>query len=91
MSIGLNRSSVTPWSDTRLVMIDECSFASADAVSTIERHARDLKNVAFQYYGGLNVVFSRDFSQLEPPCKEPLYSSKSKDCPAFHNLLIAYI
>jgi hypothetical protein len=96
MSMGLNRSSITPemieaWSDTRLVIVDECSFASADAVNTIEKHARDLKNMAFQYYGELNVVFAGDFSQLEPPCQEPLYSSKSKNCPAFHSLLNAFV
>jgi hypothetical protein len=81
--MGLNRSSVTPemieaWSDTRLVIVEKCSFASADQVNKMEKHPRHLKRVAFKYYGGLNFVFAGDFSQLEPPCTEPLYSSKNK-------------
>ncbi len=96
MSMGLNRNAVTPemieaWSDTRLVIVDECSFASADQVNKLEKHACQLKNAAFHHYGGLNVVFAGDFSQLEPPCREPLYSSKCKPCPAFHGLLNAFI
>ena len=68
MSMGLNRSHVTPemidaWSDTRLVIIDECSFASVDQVNKMEKHARDLKKNAFHYYGGLSVVFAGSDSQ----------------------------
>jgi hypothetical protein len=57
----------------------------------MEKHARDLKRLAFKYYGGLNIVFAGDFSQLEPPCTEPLYSSKNKDCTGFHGLLNAFV
>jgi hypothetical protein len=94
--ISINRSRVTPemieeLSDTRLVIIDECSFASADQVNKIEKHARDFKQDAFHYYGGLNMVFAGDFSQLQPPRREPLYSSKEKHCSAFHGLLNAFI
>jgi hypothetical protein len=96
MSMGLNRSKIPSemieaWSDTRLVIVDECSFASADQVDKMEQHARILKNQAFQYYGGLNIVFACDFSQLEPPCTEPLYCSKKKYCTSFHGLLNAFI
>jgi hypothetical protein len=54
MSMGLNRLTITSemieaWSDTRLVIVDECSFASADQVDKMEQHARILKNQAFQY------------------------------------------
>jgi hypothetical protein len=55
----------------------------------MEQNARLLKNVAFQYYGGLNVVFAGDFSQQEPPCRTPIY--EGKECPAFHGLLNAFI
>ena len=96
MSMGLNRSHVTPemidaWSDTRLVIIDECSFASVDQVNKMEKHARDLKKNAFHYYGGLSVVFAGDFSQLEPPRREPLYSPKREQYSAFHGILNAFI
>ena len=74
MSMGLNRSSVTAdmieaWSDTRLVIVDECSFASEEQLTKLEKHARSLKRDQFRAYGGLNVVYAGDFSQLEPPCK----------------------
>jgi hypothetical protein len=72
---------IDEWVHTPLVIIDECSFASADQVSEMEKHARDLKNVAFHFYGGLKIVLAGVFSQLEPTCREPLYSSKNKDCP----------
>jgi hypothetical protein len=82
MSMSLNRTSVTQemveaWSDTRLIIIDECCFASIHDVNSMEINARVM---AFQYFGGLNVVFAGDFSQLEPPGREPLYSSHNKDC-----------
>ena len=94
MSMGLNKPKPTDdmieaWADTRLVIIDECSFASERDFNKMEENARLLKNVAFQYYGGLNVVFAGDFSQLEPPRKTPIYDGK--DCPAFHGLLNAFI
>lgn len=64
---------IEAWSDTRLVIIDECSFASAEDVNKIEKNARDLKNDAFQCYGGMNIiVIAGDFSQLEPQCREPV-------------------
>jgi hypothetical protein len=37
------------------------------------------------------LFFAGDFSQLEPPCTEPLYSSKNKDCTGFHGLLNAFV
>jgi PIF1-like helicase len=52
---------IEAWRDTPLVIVDECSFASGDQVDKMERHARILKNQAFQYYGGLNIVFAGDF------------------------------
>jgi len=87
MSMGLNRASVTQdmieaWSDTRMVIVDECSFASAEQLTTLEEHARSLKRDHFRAYGGLNIVYAGDFSQLEPPCKTPIYLGK--ECPAFH-------
>ena len=89
-----NRASVTQdmieaWSDTRMVIVDECSFASAEQLTTLEEHARSLKRDHFRAYGGLNIVYAGDFSQLEPPCKTPIYLGK--ECPAFHGLLNAFI
>jgi hypothetical protein len=93
--VGRNRSFVTPekievWSDTRLVVLDEYSFASADVVVTIGKNARDM---VFHYYGGLNMLCSWGISlNLNQLCREPLYSSnKRKDCPAFHNFFNSFI
>jgi AAA domain len=48
MAMGLNKRTITSemmeaWKDTRLVIIDECSFASFDLFTKIEQHARALK------------------------------------------------
>jgi hypothetical protein len=53
MSMGLSRKLPTEemiqsWSDTRLLIVDECSFASYDQFNKMEQNARLLKNVAFQ-------------------------------------------
>ncbi|MGL5916609.1 MAG: hypothetical protein ACRCZC_02775, partial [Culicoidibacterales bacterium] len=81
---------IDAWADTRLVIIDECSFASRAQIETIERHARLLKKNDYDMYGGLNMVFAGDFSQLEPPRAAPLYQD-GKQCPEFHGFLNAFI
>lgn len=94
-SMALNKEEpsaeeIEAWQDTRLVIIDECSFASPTQMAKIELNARILKDGATGYFGGLNMVFAGDFSQLEPPRAKPLYFEGS-ECPAFHGLLNAFI
>ena len=96
MAMGLNKRTITSemmeaWKDTRLVIIDECSFASFDLFTKIEQHARALKPTqgkGYNFFGGLNIVYAGDFSQLEPPCSQTVYD---KDCPAFQGVLNAFI
>ena len=54
MSMGPNKAKPTDdmieaWADTRLVIINECSFASDRDFNKMVENARLLKNVAFQY------------------------------------------
>ena len=96
MAMGLNKTKVTSemmeaWQDTRLVIIDECSFADSDLFTKIEQYARALKPTerkGYEYFGGLNIVYAGDFSQLEPPGRLPVYDD---DCPAFQGVLNAFI
>ena len=75
---------IEAWADTRMIIIDECSFGSADLFNKIQKNAQDLKQDTFNYFGRLNVVFAGDFSQLEPPCKSPIY--EGDECASFIEL-----
>ena len=79
------------WEDTRLLFVDECSFAPPAMYRKIEQNCRDLMpyHKKFLSYGGLNVVYAGDFSQLEPPCQPTVYGGK--ECPAFHSKLNSFI
>jgi hypothetical protein len=79
---------IEAWMDARLVIIDECSFTSYALFTKIEKHARLLSGHSMKFYGGLNIVYAGDFSQLEPPRAEAVYN---KPCPAFQDLLNAFI
>ena len=87
---GPDEDEIEAWTDTRLVIIDESSFATAAQASKIEMNARTLKGREHEYYGGLNIVYAGDFSQLEPPRAKPLYF-EGQTCPAFHGVLNAFI
>jgi hypothetical protein len=94
-AMGLLRGTPTSvmieeWNDTRLLIIDECSFGSSETITTIEHHARILKLGEFEYYGGLSLVYAGDFSQLEPPGQSPLYHNGGR-CLPFHDALNSYI
>ena len=54
------------WKKTRLLIIDEISFMSARELVRLDRNLRRLRNTYAQKFGGMNIVFSGDFSQLEP-------------------------
>lgn len=44
----------------------------------------------YNKFGGLNIVFAGDYSQLEPVNRDPIYKD-GKRCPEFHGSLNAYI
>jgi hypothetical protein len=76
------------WADTRLVIIDEISFATAKDFKMIDETLRKLTGKLFENFGGLNIVFAGDMRQLEPVKGEPVYNSY---CHQFHGMLNCYI
>ena len=66
--LGLNRKITTThqaeFEDTRLVIIDEISFASVEDIDNIYQKLKVLVNKDYKPYGGVNVVFAGDYSQL---------------------------
>ena len=93
-ALGLNRNVlpetlIEEWWDTRLLIVDEISFASMRDIEKIQMHCGILKRKTFEPYGKLNVVFSGDFSQLEPVGRAPLY--KEKKCAEFFQHITTFI
>ena len=78
------------WRDTKMVIIDEVSFAHKRDIQKIQRMLCKIKENNTERYGGINVVYSGDFRQLEPvgPNKYPLYKER---CVEFDNLINCYI
>ena len=95
MALGLNRSKISQdhiqeFRDCRLVIIDEISFASRQDIEKIQLCMQVLLSDSYNSYGGGNVVFAGDYSQLEPVrCKEKVYDSKN--IPEFHHALNCFI
>ena len=54
------------WQTTRLVIIDEISFADKHDFDKIDNNLRILKQNQNKPFGGINIVFSGDMRQLEP-------------------------
>ena len=65
---------IKPWKDARLLILDEISFAGKDVILKLDERLRELKENQMAKYGGMNIVFAGDFSQLEPVKGDPLYS-----------------
>ena len=53
------------WKDVRVLVLDEVSFFKTTDMETLDRNLRKLKSCD-EPYGGLHVVFSGDFHQLQP-------------------------
>ena len=60
------------WAETRMLIIDEISFASASSLKLIYQRLKDLKR-GDAPYGGMNVIFAGDMYQLEPVVGDPLH------------------
>ena len=74
--------------DTKLIIIDEMSFTTEQDLEKAERNLRQLKQRIHDCYGGVNMVFSGDFRQLEPVNGVFLYDT---DCTKFAPLLNMFI
>lgn len=66
----MNRKKITDnmrlaWKDVRVLVLDEVSFFKTTDMETLDRNLRKLKSCD-EPYGGLHVVFSGDFHQLQP-------------------------
>ena len=70
------------WADTHLLTIDEISFASKSDFQMMHKQLGKLKQEMNKKFGGLNIIFSGDFWQLEPVGrgKLPIYKD---ECPYF--------
>jgi len=71
------------WEETRMVIIDEVSFCDKKLMNKINSNLKILTQSHLPF-GGISVVFSGDFRQLEPPGRfsKPLYED---NCPAFRD------
>ena len=76
------------WEDTKLLIIDKISFASKHNFHMIHRNVSKLKQEFTKKYGGINIIFSGDFRQLEPVGSNPIYE---EDCPYFVHWVNCYI
>ena len=73
----------------KTINLDEISFAGQDVIIKLDRKHRELKENNGSLYGGMNVVFSGDFYQLEPVAGDPLYAFL--DYWQWHNGIKCYL
>jgi hypothetical protein len=81
---------VEAWESTRLLIIDEISFASKVDFEEMHKKLRRLKQCLHLPYGNLHIVFSGDMRQLEPvgANKNPVYEDY---CAEFKDWVNCYI
>jgi hypothetical protein len=73
-----------------MVIVDEISFASPKDILNLHEKLHQLKQVSgTEKYGGLHVIFTGDFSQLEPVNGIPLY--RQPDFVPWHAWVNCYI
>ncbi len=65
--------------DVRILIIDEISFFKASDIAKLDKQLKKLTGRYDMVYGGVSIVFSGDFHQLKPICKEDdvLYSDSA--------------
>jgi hypothetical protein len=80
---------IDEWKNTRLVIVDEISFATSSNLKTLNGKLGQLKEARLQKYGGLHIVFIGDFAQLEPVSGKPLYYETN--FPLWHDWVNCYI
>ena len=71
------------WADTHLLIIDEISFVSKSNFQMMHKQLGKLKQEINKKFGGLNIIFSGDFWQLEPFGRGTLPVYKDNNCPYF--------
>ena len=73
---------------TRMVIIDEISFASDSNLIKIDKHMRLLRDEPGKRYGGVHMVFAGDYRQLEPVRGTPIYKSDKIRIREFVNVYL---
>lgn len=73
---------------TRLVIVDEISFASRALILKLHTNLSILMQNRESPYGGANIVFLGDFRQLHPVGVLPLYEEKNKEFFEWINIYI---
>jgi len=64
---------IQEWSDARMLIVDEISFAKRSELKKVCDNLRLLRETSLSLYGGLPCIFAGDFSQLPPVQSLPLY------------------
>ena len=81
---------IEDFQNTRLVIIDEISFASERDFKIIDSNMRALRNRSkHQKFGGVDIVFAGNFRQIEPVGETPIYKSKTLVMRDFINCYLA--
>ena len=77
------------WKHTRLLIVDEISFASKSEIKTLDAHVKLVKDAPFKDYGGIDVIFCGDMRQLQPGGgKVKIYEC---EFPEFHGMINCYL
>jgi PIF1-like helicase len=79
---------IETWEATKLVIIDEISFASSTDIEKIHANLTQLKQTTYKKFGGLNIVFCGDMRQLEPVDKKPIYDDNVHQFKSWINCYI---
>jgi hypothetical protein len=78
------------WFNTKLLIIDEISFATDNNIKNIEKKLRQLKANS-NIYGGIHIIFCGDMRQLEPVEGPPLYKITANSSGIFLTHMNCYI
>jgi len=70
---NIDTNMINAWKNTRLLIIDEISFAKSKILELLDEKLRVLRQKPTKVYGGLNILFAGDFRQLPPVKADPIY------------------
>ena len=77
------------WKQTRLLIVDEISFASKSDVQKLDARVKYLKDSPIQKYGGLDIIFCGDMRQLQPA--NGYMRIYDEEFPEFHGSVNCYL
>lgn len=71
------------WEETRMIIVDEVSFATRALIEKLHEHCCTFKHKETddEFFGGLTVLFAGDFRQLEPPSN----SASTENAPIYRH------